>query len=153
MTENDFTIDGLGVFRIEKMPSRGKSDIIYLEKSINFCGQSTTLLIHSNPDGSLPTKKDCLERRTRFRALEANVDKAMEDLPPLVRQICDEMQIDHREIPDAQLSDGMVWRLIKLEPQGDIECWTNTFLSISHGFDLMIRFSRQIRIFQVYFDG
>jgi len=147
---DDVEISSLGRFEAQRLEADGR--IYCYSQGIRFKGSQPELIVYPNDDGTPLTDRQKDELRERFLRFSSSVDAALNDLPRQLREVCREYRIDVSELGDDELRRGLNWHNIKLEPEGAIECYTDN-PSVSKSLDIVLRFSPDLSLAEVYFDG
>ena len=150
ISETQLTIDGLGTFDPEII--RPEEGICCFIQRLKFRGDNIDLVVYPNEDGTWPTPGQQAELCARFQAFTEHVDYALRDLPSQLRELCEEYRIDISHLTDDEIIDSVKWMNVKLEREGDIECYTSN-PEVTENLDVVIRFANGISINYVYFDG
>lgn len=125
----------------------------YCYKSrIRFRASDTELVIYPIARGASIDAAQAAELRKQFDRFQDAVDVALIELPPKLRTLCDEYEIDVRRVADVEMINNIRWHNVKLQPDGTIECYTSNRL-VTESLDIVLGFSADLRLDYVYFDG
>jgi len=150
-THDTLFIVGLGAFQARR-DNGGFLGLNYFKKTHSFHGQTVDLIVYPNDDGTWPSEAQRLELTSRFKKFEAEVESALQGLPSHLAPLCRKYQINIDQLAASQMTAGFRWQNVKLEPAGEIECYTMN-LTVTRHLNIVIRFSSAIIISEVYFDG
>jgi hypothetical protein len=142
-------IPTIGRFEARRLDDRS---IAHYTSPVRFKGGKSDLIIYPNGEGLPFTDARKKELAERFRKFERSVDTAIHDLPRRLRRVCREYQIKLGRVTDKELRTGLKWQIIKLLPEGGIECYTN-HRKVSKNFDIVLEFSADMRLVDVSCDG
>lgn len=149
-TQDELYIAGLGSFQAQR--EKSFLGLYCFSKNHPFHGQTVELIVYPNEDGTWPSEIQRIELTSRFKQLEAKVVSALQALPSHLAPLCKEYQIDIDHLTSTQITDGINWHNVKLEPSGEIECYTMNE-EVTSSLDIAIRFTSEIIISDVHFDG
>ena len=143
-------IQGLGVFQPQRFEQNG--ELYCFEQEIQFRGQTVDLIIYPDDDGAAPGPEARDELKRIFEQFDAKLDFALSDLPAKLRSLCAEYQIDVAHVTDEQLVANIDWHNIKLQLDGTVECYSSNGL-VTESLDIVIGFTKDMKIEYVHFDG
>lgn len=147
--ESEVHVPGLGDFVAQRYDGFGA--IFCYARSIAFRGSIAELIIYPNDDGSAITADQSESLRELYLRFDRRMDEALTNGTKLVRELCTGYRIDTNHLHDSHFWYGHRWVNIKLEGE-DIECYTY-LPSLEVEYDLVLRFSADIRLVSAHFDG
>lgn len=149
-SEESVNIIGIGVFQPCDFEPFGKT--YCFTRLIEFRGNPVELIIYATDNGMPPSRNAARELRQRFDRFNRELEKSFVEIPIRLRALCEKYGIETSHLSDDKIISGLVWHNIKLENEGPIECYTSN-KHVTTSLDIVLRFSRDIQIMEVHFDG
>jgi hypothetical protein len=146
-TADSLWIADLGEFRALREKMLG---LYAFERSYTFRGQEVALIVYPNDDETWPSVSQRAELVERLRAFEASIDSTLHQLPKHLITTCLWYGFEVEDIEASRLATDLEWTNVKLESNGEIECYTR---HEQIPLDIVIRFASPSVISKVNFDG